>query len=156
MNTYQSCRNRPRKKSLGHACVTISSEIFKIVCITNKKMSQFLVLTVYISSKGLVSLLTELCLSQIIFNIQRVFFRVLSGRFLSYLKKRKISQNDHLLLLIIIHCHLLLFVATRCISWYHSLPLVVPLIVICWRLLSPSLSLVVTRCQSMYHVPVFL
>ena len=37
MNTYQSCRNRPRKKSLGHACVMISSEIFKIVYITNKK-----------------------------------------------------------------------------------------------------------------------
>ena len=36
-NTYHSSRNRPRKKSRGHICVTLSSEMFKVACITNKK-----------------------------------------------------------------------------------------------------------------------
>ena len=37
MNTYQGGHNQPRKKSLGNVCVILSSEIFKVVCITNKK-----------------------------------------------------------------------------------------------------------------------
>ena len=37
MNTYHGGQNRPRKKSLGNICVILSSEIFKVVCITNKK-----------------------------------------------------------------------------------------------------------------------
>ena len=58
MNTYQD--NHPRKKSLGYICVILSSEIFKVVCITNKKLSQFLLLTVNISSYGLVSVLNSI------------------------------------------------------------------------------------------------
>ena len=34
---YQGGRNRTTKKSLGHVCVILSSEILKVVCITNKK-----------------------------------------------------------------------------------------------------------------------
>ena len=52
---------------------------------------------------------------------------MLSGRLLSYLKKRKIIRNGHLLS----------FVVTRYHSLYHSLSLIVPIVVI--------------RCHSLYH-----
>ena len=60
MNTYQGDRNRPRKKSLGLACVILSSEIFEVLCITNKKLSQLLLLKVNVSSSGLVSSLKSI------------------------------------------------------------------------------------------------
>ena len=41
-------------------------------------------------------------------------FRVHSGRFLSDLKKRKISQNDHSLSFVVTRCHSLSFVVSRC------------------------------------------
>ena len=80
---------------------------------------------------------------------------MLSGRLLSYLEKRKISRNGHSLSLVVIRyttrCH-------SCHSLYHSLSLVVPLVVIRCHLLSfvvtrcttrcHSLSLVVTRCTA--------
>ena len=66
-----------------------------------------------------------------------------SRRFLSYSKKRKISQSDHSLSLVIIRYYSLSFVVTRCLSLYHSLSLV---IIHCY-----SLSFVVTRCLSLYH-----
>ena len=66
-----------------------------------------------------------------------------SGGFLSYSKKRKISQNDHSLSLVVIYCHSLLFVITRC----HSLSLVV---IRCLSLYH-SLSFVVTRCATRCH-----
>ena len=69
-------------------------------------------------------------------------FRVHSSRFLSYSRKRKISQNDHLLSLVVIRCHSLSFVITGCLSLYHSLSIVVPLVVI--------------RCHLKYHSSVFL
>ena len=62
---------------------------------------------------------------------------MLSGRLLSYLKKRKISRDGHLLSLVVIRCH----------SLYHSLSLVV----IRCHSLYHSLSFVVTRCHSLYH-----
>ena len=95
-----------------------------------------------------------------------------SGRFLSYSRKRKISQNDHSFSLVVIrynllsldvifcpslslaliHCHSLSLVATRCHSLYHSLSFVV------FRCITLSLAvpLVITRCHSMYHSSVFL
>ena len=60
MNTYQGDRNRPRKKSQGLVCVILSSEIFKVLCITNKKLSQLLLLKVNVSSSGLVSSLKSI------------------------------------------------------------------------------------------------
>ena len=57
-----------------------------------------------------------------------------SGRFPFYSSKRKISQNDHSLSLVVICCHSLAFVVTRCTTRFH--------------LLYHSLSLVVTRCIS--------
>ena len=60
---------------------------------------------------------------------------MLSGRLLSYLKKRKISRNGHSLSLVVIRCH----------SLYHSLSLVV----IRCHSLYHSLSFVVTRCHSL-------
>ena len=41
-------------------------------------------------------------------------FRVHSDRFLSDLKKRKISQNDHSLSFVVTRCHSLSFVVSRC------------------------------------------
>ena len=34
---YQGGRNQTKKKSLGHVCVILSSEMLKVVFITNKK-----------------------------------------------------------------------------------------------------------------------
>ena len=76
----------------------------------------------------------------------------------------------HSLLLIVIFCYSLSFVVIRCHLLYHSLSLVVSLVVIsyttrCYSLLLVdirrttccySLSLVVIRCHSMYHSSVFL
>ena len=77
--------------------------------------------------------------------LQRVLHRVLRGRLLSYLKKRKISRNTHSLLLVAIRCH----------SLYHSLSFVVicchslSLVVIRCYLLSLVVPLVVIRCHSL-------
>ena len=62
-----------------------------------------------------------------------------SGRFLSYSRKRKISQNDHSLSFVVACCYSLSFVITRC----HSLSLVI--------IRCHSLSLIVTRCHLLYH-----
>ena len=63
---------------------------------------------------------------------------MLSGRLLSYLKKRKFSRNGHSLSLVFIRCH----------SLYHSLPLAV----ISYHPLYHSLSGVVTCCHSLSFV----
>ena len=60
MNTFQGVQNWPRKKSRGTVCVIHSSEIFKVACITNKKLCGFLLLAVNISSLGLVSTLNSI------------------------------------------------------------------------------------------------
>ena len=60
-----------------------------------------------------------------------------SGRFLSYSKKKKISQNDHSLSLIVIRCHSLSLAVSRCITLCH------------W--LHQSLSFFVTRCTIRCH-----
>ena len=83
---------------------------------------------------------------------------MLSGRLVSYLKKRKISRNTHLLSLVVIpchslyhllslvvtHCHSLSLVVNCCHLFYHSLSLDVPLPVFLYYLLS----LVVARCTT--------
>ena len=94
-----------------------------------RKLSRCLLLTVNVSSQGLVSILTSIVFLQDLLQCLKSLFRVHSGRFLSYSKKRKISQNNHSLSLVIIRCHSLSFVVTRC----HSL------------------SFVVIRCHSLYH-----
>ena len=138
MNTYQNGLNRPRKKFLGHACVILSSEIFKFLRIINKKLSPFLLLTVF--SQGLVSTLNLIVFIQDPPQCLKSFFRMHSDSFLSYSKKRKISQNDpslsvtrcHSLSLDVIccttHCHSLSLVLIRCQSLYHSLSLDISLV----------------------------
>ena len=68
---------------------------------------------------------------------------------LSYLKKRKVSRNDHSLSLVVVRCHslyhLLPFVITRC----HSLSFVVPLFC---HSLATVVPFVVTRCHSLLLV----
>ena len=64
-------------------------------------------------------------------------FRVHCGRFLSDLKKRKISQNDHSLSFVVTRCHSLSFVVSRCTT--RCLYIATTGCTTCW-----SLSLVVT------------
>ena len=88
-------------------------------------------------------------------------FTLHSGRFLSYSRKRKISQNDHSLSFIVIWCYSLSFVVTRChslslvITGCHSMSLVVPLVFIRCHSLSRILPLVVTCCHWINHSFVF-
>ena len=66
---------------------------------------------------------------------------MLSGRLLSYLKKRKLSRNGHSLALVVI----------RCTTRFHSLSLVVPLVVIHCNTLSFVATLCTIRCHSLSH-----
>ena len=130
------------KKRLQHSCFPVNIAKFLrtliLMKICEQLLLQFLLLTVNISSWELVSALNSIRF------LQRVLLRVLSGRFLSYLKKRKTSQNSHLLSLVVIRSHSLYqslsFVVIRC----HLLSFVVPLVVIQCH----SLSFVVTRCST--------
>ena len=116
-----------------------------------RKLSRYLLLTVNVSSWGLVSTLTSIISLQDPLQYLKSLFRVHSCRFLSYSKNRKISQNDHslsllvifvsrchLLSLVVIRCHSLSFVVTRC----HPLSLFVPLVVTRLHSLSLDVSLV--------------
>ena len=86
---------------------------------------------------------------------------MLSGRLLSYLKKRKISRNGHSLSFVVTRCHSLSFVVIHCLSSSfvvplvvtrcHSLSLIVPLVVTRCTTRFHSLSLVVICCYSLYH-----
>ena len=135
MNTKQDGRKQPKKKSLDFVCVILSSQMFKV------ELSQFLLLTVKVSSQGLVSVLNSIVLLQGLHQGLRVLFRVHSGRFLSYQKQRKISQNGNSLSLVVI----------RCTTRYHSLYIVI----LCFSL-SLVVLLVATRCHSSsFDVPLF-
>ena len=136
MSTYQCGRNRRRKKSLGHVCVILSSEILKIVCIRNKKTI----------SIRLASTLNLIVFLQDPPQYLNSLFRVHSGRFLSNTRKRKISQNDHSLSLVVTR-RSLSFVVILC----HLLSLVALLVVTCCTTRCHSLSLVVARCLSFYN-----
>ena len=120
--------------------------MFKVVYITNKKLSRFMLLTTNVSSYGLVSILTSIISPQDPLQCLKNLFMMHSGRFLSYSKKRKISQNDHSLSLAVICC--------------HSLSLIVPLVVIRCTTRCNSLLFVITRCTNrchwIYHSSVFL
>ena len=105
--------------------------------------------------------------SKVLFKVEWFLLRVLSGRLLSYLKKKdKLAEMVtrchslslvvplvvipcHSLSLFVIRCHSLSLVVTRCTIRWHSLSLVVPLVVIRCHSLYHSLSLVVTRCHSL-------
>ena len=106
----------------------------------------FLLLTVNISFQGLISTLNSIVSLQDHPWCLTSFLRMHSSRFLSYSRKRKISQNDHSLSLVIVRCYSLSLVVppvvTRCTTRCHSLSLVV---IRCYSLYH-SLSLVVTRC----------
>ena len=125
-----------------------------------KKNSRFLLLTVNISSQGLVSTLNSIVSLQDPPQCLKSLFRVHRGRFLSYSKKVKLAKMTtrchslsfavtlcHWLSLVVICCQSLSFVVIRCLSLYHLLSLVVPLVVIRFHLLS----FVVTRCTTRCH-----
>ena len=87
-------------------------------------------------------------LFKVLLKVERVLFRVVSGRFLSYKEKSKNSRNDHSLSFVVTRCQSLslvvLLVVIRCITRCHSLSFVAPLVVTCCHLWS----LVVFRCIS--------
>ena len=108
-------------------------------------MSRYLLLTVNVSCQGLSSILTSIVSLQDLLQCLKNLSRVHSDRFLSYTRKREISQNDQLLSFVVTCCHSLSFAVTRC----HSLLFVV------YRCHSLSLilvvPLVVIRCHSFHH-----
>ena len=123
--------------------VILSSEVFKVVCITNKKTvsihpsyGQCFFLGTCFHSYFNSSLQDPLqCLKSL--------FRVYGGRFLSYSKKRKIGQKGHSLALV----NSLALSVSRCTT---SLALVVFRCVACCAARCDSLSLVVAaRCHSL-------
>ena len=65
-----------------------------------------------------------------------------SGRFLSYLKKRKFCQNDYSMSFVVNCCHLLSPIAIRCHSLYHSFYHSLLFIVTCCHSFSFDVSLV--------------
>ena len=125
------------KKGLQHRYLPVNIATFLrtliLMKIFGQRLLQFLLLTVNISSWVLVSPLNSIGLFQRSSSRFRVLLRVLSGRLLSYLKKRKISWN----------CHSLSFVVTCCTTRCHFLSLVV--------ILCHLLPLIVTCCHSLYH-----
>ena len=109
-----------------------------------------MLVTVNVSSQGLISILTSIVSLQDPLQCLIRLFRVHIGKFLSYSKKGKISQNDHSLSLVVICCLSLLFKVTYC----HSLSLVAILATPCltrFHSVCHLLSFVVTRCHSLYH-----
>ena len=93
-----------------------------------------------------VSSISSIVSFKIILNVERVFFSMQSSRFLNHSSKRKISQNDHSLSLVLVHCHSLplgvFLCSTRCHSVYYSISFVV---IPCHSLLL-VVPLVVTQC----------
>ena len=115
-------------------------------------MSRYHLLTINVSSQGLVSILTSIVSLQDPLQCLKSLFRVHSGRFLSYSKKkkkkkRKISQNNHSLSLVVIRYHSLSFVFTCC----YWLSLVVSRCTNRCQSLYHSLLFVVTRCTTRFH-----
>ena len=123
------------KKRLQHRCFPVNITKFLRTFILMKICEQLLLpsllLTVNISSKGLVSALNSIGLLQRSFSIFKEFSlgRLVKGSSLIW-KKEKLAE-----------------MVTRCHSLYYSLSLVVPLAVIRCH----SLSFVVTRCTTRCH-----
>ena len=108
--------------------------MFKVVCITNEKT---VLIPASYSLYFFPGVLIQQSFFQILLNVWKVRFRMQSGRFVSYSKRRNISQNDHSvfsLSFVVTLCHSLLLVVSRFPTHYHSL----------YHLLS----FVVTRCSS--------
>ena len=113
-------------------------KFLKLFVSQTRKLSRFLLLTVNISPQGLVFTLNSIVSLQDPPQCLRSLFSVHSGRVLSHQRKRKISQNDHSLSLVVIRC--------------HSLSLVVPLDVTRCTTRCHPLSFVVICCHSLYHL----
>ena len=113
-------------------------KFLKLFVSQTRKLSRFLLLTVNISPQGLVFTLNSIVSLQDPPQCLRSLFSVHSDRVLSHQRKRKISQNDHSLSLVVIRCHSLSLVVppdvTRCTTRCHPL------------------SFVVICCHSLYHL----
>ena len=131
----------------------------KLYVSQTRRLSQYLFLTVNVSSQALVFILTSIAFLQDPLQCLRSLFRVYRGRFLYYFKKEKLATRCHLLSFVVTcchRCHSLSLIVIHC----HSLSLVVPLVVTrCITSLSfykqsafhYSLSFVVTHCTTCCH-----
>ena len=136
MNTYQGSQNRPRKKSLGNVCVILSSEIFKVVGITNKKTvsipasyrEYFFLGACFYSQFSSLSVRSSLMFNKYLYGAQWQV-PLLFEKKKNYPKRLLVVIHCNLVLLAVIRCHSLSFVVTR----YH------------W------LSLIFTRCTTRFH-----
>ena len=107
----------PTKGKIARSCLchTIFTNFQSYLYHKQKKLSRFLLLTIFLL-RGLFLLLIQQSLFNILLNVLRVLFRVHSGRFLSYSKKKENKPNDHLLWLVVIRCQSLSFFITRYLS----------------------------------------
>ena len=102
-----------------------------------KRLFRFLLLTVNISSQGLVSTLNSIVSLQDLPQCLKSLFWVHNGKFFSYPKKKKSVKNDHSLSLVVTCCTTRCQLLSLAVIRYHLLSLVVPL--------------VVTRCTTRCH-----
>ena len=126
-------KETPTKVFFCEYCEHFKNTYFQDILETTASFYWYFFLRASLCSSFNISLLFK-----VLFKFQRVLFGVISGRLLSYSKKRRISRNDPL-------CHLL-----------SLLSLVLPLAVTRCHLLSLIVPFAVTRCHSMYHSSVFL
>ena len=120
---------------------------FLNLCVSRtRKLSQFLFFTVITSSQGFVSGLSSIVSLQDPLKCLKSSLQGAQWQVSLLFEKRKMSQNDHQLSLVVIHCHslspdvplvvtrctprchLLLLIAIRCSSLYHSMSLDVSLV----------------------------
>ena len=143
MNTYQGSQNRPRKKSLGNVCVILSSEIFKVVGITNKK-------TVSIPASYREYFFLGACFyskfSSLSVRSSLMFNKYLQGAQWQIPLLFKKKKNQPKRPLVVIRCHLLLLGVIR----FHSLSSSSLIIIRCHSLCH-SLSFVVHLCHALYQ-----
>ena len=117
---------------------------FLNLCVSRtRKLSQFLFFTVITSSQGFASGLSSIVSLQDPLKCLKSSLQGAQWQVSVLFEKRKMSQNDHQLSLVVIHCHslspdvplvvtrcaprchLLLLIAIRCSSLYHSMSLFV-------------------------------
>ena len=134
----QGGRKQPMKKSLGYASwsMFVSYYLHKFLKLyvsqTKNCLNSCFFLLIFLF-RSLFLLLIQQLLFKVFFKVSRLIFRVLSGRFLSYSRKRKVSGTNHQLSLVVTRfttccatrCNSFSFVVTSCTTRCHLLSLVV-------------------------------
>ena len=121
------------------------------LCVSQtRKLCWYLLLTVHVSSFGLASILTSIVSLEDPLECLKSLFRVHSGRFHSYSKKKKEKLAK-----MTTHCHLLSFVVIySCLLWFVVTCHLLSLVFSCcytWHSLCHLLSFVVSHCDCTTH-----